>query len=215
MAVVPPVEVAVRASVHMRRKRNDRDAAFRVPLLYAFRKAAEERDSQKRDDEVVGGEKVVSARGGARAHSLRERELKQDLQLDLESLISTVDLGSAMDLTGLPRVEKSVLNYGLYDIAHLTSEDLAVEDISTNLHAAILQHEPRLISETLSVRRAEGGDIAVGNSNGGFDVITQRVRIDISAEMMCTPLDVPVDFVAEIEVGSGKVQIGGRGRDGL
>jgi type VI secretion system protein ImpF len=37
--------------------------------------------------------------------------------------------------------------------------------------------------------------------------VNQRIRLVVSAEMACKPLDVPIEFVAEIDVGSGKVQL--------
>ena len=41
----------------------------------------------------------------------------------------------------------------------------------------------------------------------GCDDVDQRIRFTVSAEMACKPLDVPIEFVAEVDVGSGKVRL--------
>ena len=37
--------------------------------------------------------------------------------------------------------------------------------------------------------------------------MTQRIRFTVTAEMSCKPLDIPIEFVAEVDIGSGKVQL--------
>ena len=34
-----------------------------------------------------------------------------------------------------------------------------------------------------------------------------RVSFSVTAEMACSPLDLPMEFVAEVDVGSGKIQL--------
>jgi type VI secretion system protein ImpF len=162
--------------------------------MFAFRDAFSEGDAKKRLDERVGGERVLSERGSLRRRGGDEALLKENLALDLMSLVNTIDLGSSIDLGGFDYVGRSILNYGLSDIAHLTSEEADVSDIGRNLTAALAAHEPRLIRETLAVERLDG-----------FDEVNQRIRFNVTAEMSCRPFDVPIEFVAEVDVGSGKV----------
>lgn len=162
--------------------------------MFAFRDAFSEGDAKKRLDERVGGERVLSERGSIRRRGGDEALLKENLAFDLMSLVNTIDLGSSIDLDGLDYVRRSVLNYGLDDITHLTSEEAGVSDVGRNLMAALTEHEPRLIRETLHVERQDG-----------FDEVNQRIRFNVTAEMSCRPFDVPIEFVAEVDVGSGKV----------
>ncbi|WP_161142271.1 GPW/gp25 family protein [Propylenella binzhouense] len=163
--------------------------------MYAFRDAFEAGDAGKRLDERVGGERVIPGRGTLK-RSFDEAALKRNLVLDLLALMNTIDLDSALDLTGLDFVRRSILNFGLRDIAHLTSEERGVDEIAETLSQALLLHEPRLDRASLHVER-----------QASFDEVNQRIRFNVSAEMSCKPLDIPIEFVAEIDVGSGKVQL--------
>jgi type VI secretion system protein ImpF len=178
------------------RKKNKGSEQFQIPLMHAFRSAFDAKDSKRKIDNRVGGEKVLSGRGSLKRRGASESILKRDLAIDLSSLVNTVDLGSTVDLTDFEFVSKSVLNFGLYDISHLTSEEMAVSEIATDLVNALIQHEPRLNKETLTVVRSEN-----------FDEATQKMRYDISAEIINKPLDIPLEFVAEVDVASGKIQL--------
>lgn len=179
----------------MRRKGGNSDR-FQTPVMFAFRDAFDARDARQRIEERVAGERVLAARGSLKRRGADEATLKRNLAVDLLSLVNTIDLGSSIELDEHEFVARSVLNYGLYDISHLTSEEVGVDMIARNLRAALLQHEPRLKRETLRVQRAEN-----------FDEVNQRIRFDVVAEMACKPVDVPIEFVAEIDMGSGKVQL--------
>jgi type VI secretion system protein ImpF len=169
---------------------------FQIPLMFAFRDAFEEGDAKKRIEERVGGERVISGRGSLKRRGADETLLKRNLALDLLSLVNTIDLASAVDISDFDYVGRSVLNFGLSDVSRLTSQEIGVEEIAVNLKAALLSHEPRLRSDTLRVEKdVEGDDIE------------QRIRFTVSAEMACKPLDVPMEFAAEVEVGSGKVRL--------
>lgn len=164
--------------------------------MFAFRDAFDAGDAKKRLEERVGGERVLSGRGSLKRRGADEGALKRNLALDLMALVNTIDLGSAVELDDLDYVSRSVLNFGLYDVAHLTSEEMGVEEIARNLSAALLQYEPRLNAQTLSVERQTT-----------FDDVNQRIRFTVSAEMACKPLDVPIEFIAEVDVSGGKVQL--------
>ena len=90
---------------------------FQVPLMFAFRDAFSRGDASKRLDNRVAGERVISERGSLRRRGAEEALVKENFSLDLLSLVNTVNLAAAVDLTGLDYVEKSVLNFGLADIA--------------------------------------------------------------------------------------------------
>jgi type VI secretion system protein ImpF len=171
----------------------DKKERLQIPLMFAFRDAFEQRDATKREDVRVDGERVVADRMLLRSRGTDEAKLKRDLAIDLGALVDTINLASATDIEGLSYVKKSVLNYGLDDLTHITVESNDVAEIGKQLKAAILHHEPRLSPDSLAVERAEDDDV------------NQRVRFRVRAELLSKPLDIPIEFVAEVDVGSGKI----------
>jgi type VI secretion system protein ImpF len=171
----------------------DKKDRLQIPLMYAFRDAFERRDATKRQDIRVEGERVVADRMLLRQRGTDEVRLKRDLAIDLSALVDCINLASTANLEGLDYVKKSVLNYGLDDLTHITVESNEVAEIGRQLKAAILHHEPRLSSETLTVERAEDDDV------------NQRVRFRVRADLLAKPLDIPYEFLAEVDVGAGKV----------
>ena len=164
--------------------------------MFAFRDAFSRGDAGKRLDTRVGGERVIAERGSLRRRGAEEALVKENFSLDLLSLVNTINLAAAVDLTGLDYVEKSVLNFGLADITHLTSEDAALSTVGDQLIAALVEHEPRLHRDAMRIERSDV-----------FDEVNQRIRFVVSGELACRPLDIPIEFVAEVDVGSGNVAL--------
>lgn len=163
-------------------------------VMSAFREAFDARDAKKRLRETIGGERVVPGRHSTQRRG-DEATLRRDLSIDLVSLLNATNFGSSVDLSGLDNVRRSILNFGLNDLARLTSADSRTELIGEDLREALIQFEPRLNPETLHIERdAEAGD-------------DHRLRFVVEAEMFCQPADVSVDFVAEVDVGSGKISL--------
>ena len=172
---------------------------LQVPLLYAFREAAEAKDSRKADIRYEeDGARVVSKRASMRQRGTNESMLKRNLNIDLEHLANTINLGSVIDLDDYPAIRRSVLNFGIDDLTHLTTDSSDLLMLGEALRAALIAHEPRLVPETLSVEQHSGD---VENA--------QRISFFTHAEMKCRPVDIPLEFVAEIDVGSGKVDLHG------
>ena len=178
------------------RDQDPKAPSFQVPLMLAFREAFREGDAAKRIEERVAGERLVSARGSLKRRGADEVLLKRDLAIDLLSLVNTIDLGSAVDLSDLDRVKRSILNYGLPDLSALTSLESGVENVGDYLKEALLAHEPRLRPESIHVEKT-----------GEVNDETHRVSFAVSAEMACSPLDLPTEFVAEVDMGSGNIRL--------
>ncbi|WP_102224484.1 type VI secretion system baseplate subunit TssE [Acidimangrovimonas sediminis] len=174
-----------------------RKKPLQVPLMYAFRDAFRARDARREIDERTADDaRVLNDRGALRRRGASEEQLKANLDIDLGHLANTVNLASATPLDDFDRVRKSVLNFGLNDLSHLTYEKLTGMDLAGDLRRALLDHEPRLIGATIHVVL-----------NEGYDETRQRVSLQVKAEMACRPVDVPLEFVAEIDVGSGEVSV--------
>lgn len=173
------------------------DGYFQISLMNVFRQAARERDAKKDDSTVTDGDgRVLSSRSVERREGASQASLRDHLARDLGSLLSTINLESSLPLDGLDHVRSSILNYGMQDLTRLTTEDVRTQRLSRDLRAALLAHEPRLIEGSLVVKLRKGSSDR-----------NQRIRFDIQAEMAARPVDVPLEFEAEIDTGAGKVAL--------
>lgn len=174
----------------------ERNGLFQVSLMNVFRQAARERDAKLNHAASDSDGRVLSSRSVERREGAAQSTLRDHLAIDLGNLMATVNLEASIPLTGLDYVRKSVLNYGIPDMSRLTVEDSRNQTLAADLRTALLAHEPRLIAETLrvSLRKPEADS-------------QQRMAFDITAEMAARPVDVPLEFVAEIDTGAGKVAL--------
>ena len=165
--------------------------------MQAFREAAKAKDSRKvADERDASGDRVIAGRRNMARRATNEQALRRELSEDLATLLNTVNLGSTLDISDMHYVSKSILNFGLADISSLTVDEMAVADVSAELCEVLKTYEPRLVPETIAVERA-----------GGIDAVEMKVRFIIRAEMRASPVDVPVEFVADIEIETAKMQI--------
>ncbi len=174
------------------------DGYFQISLMNVFRQAARERDAKKVDTTVEDGEgRVLSSRSIERREGASQGTLREHLAVDLASLMGTINMESVEEMEGLDYVQKSILNYGMTDLTRYSDDDSRKHRLAGDLKRTLLAHEPRLVAETLVVKLRSGGT----NSK------TQHIAFDITAEMSAKPVDVPMEFVAEIDTGAGKVAL--------
>jgi len=163
--------------------------------MHAFRSAHEKKDAKRQMDlRTAAGDRVIAPRRVAPRTTITEPHLRREVARDLEALVNAVALGSTEDLTGFEAVQKSVLNYGLPDIIHRSIEEASVEHISAEIAAALVAHEPRLVPGTVGVARDQR-----------VDAVAFKLRFVVHAELMCHPVNVPVEFVADVETDSGAI----------
>lgn len=177
--------------------RSQKLQALRMPLLQAFRDHAQSGDSRARRDDARNDPAVTAVKPGVS----NEAMLRESLDLDLGHLLNTVNLGSVLDLSAHPRVARSNLNFGMNDLVHLTTDQAHVGHLSEALHDVLLAHEPRLDRQSLKISRQDE-----------VDELNQRVSFTVQADLLCHPVDIPLEFVAEMDVGSGKVDLRNLGR---
>lgn len=169
---------------------------FQVSLMNVFRQAAIEHDATKEAAAAGDEGRVLSARTIERREGASQSKLREHLAQDLSNLMGTIHLEAAAELDGLDWVKQSILNYGMQDMNRHTTDNFKDKKVMAGLRAALLAHEPRLIPESLTVKvREQEADKE------------QRVAYDIQAEMTARPVDVPLEFVAEIDPGGGKVAL--------
>jgi len=168
------------------------------PLMYAFRSAHEARDAKtKLDLRDEAGERVIAGRRMAARTAITEPTLRREVARDLDSLMNTIALESSEDLEPFDHVRASVLNLGLPDITHRSIDEVSVEGVSDEIRSALIRHEPRLIPASIRVVK-----------DSEINEAELKVRFVVRADLVCEPLNVPVEFVADLELDSGNISIG-------
>jgi type VI secretion system protein ImpF len=167
------------------------------PLMHAFRSAHASRDAKKKLDlRDEAGERVLAGRRANPRVAITESTLRREVARDLESLMNTIAMESSEDLHPFDAVRKSILNFGFPDVVHRTIDELSVNDISGEIASVLSRYEPRLLTSSIRVSR----DQAVS-------VDDLKIRYVVSADLYCEPLNVPVEFIADVEIDSGKIVI--------
>ncbi|TBW36653.1 type VI secretion system baseplate subunit TssE [Siculibacillus lacustris] len=162
--------------------------------MYAFRAAHAAKDATKKLDLRDRGERVIAGRRASAGSLVTEAVLRREVARDLEALLNTINLNSTQRLDDVPHVADSILNFGIPDIVHRSIDEKGVDDIVAELEAAFRRFEPRLAGHTVKVRR---------DRTVGIDEL--KVRFYVAAEITMSPENVPVEFVADVEVDSGKI----------
>ena len=167
------------------------------PLMFAFRTAHEKHDAKKAlDIRTADGERVIAARRAPSRAPISESGLRREVSGDLGDLFNTTNLDAACSLEEAPEVARSVLNFGFPDLSDRTIDENRVVEISQEIGVALKTFEPRLVTETLAVGRQPF-----------IDAEGLRIKFTVKADLRSEPLDVPVEFVAEVELDSGKIRV--------
>ena len=174
--------------------RNDRLAP---PLMYAFRAAHEMRDAKTPVDlRDAGGDRVIAARRVTGRTPISESGLRREVMNDVLNVFNTTNLDSALDLSEATAARASILNYGFPDLSSRTIDENGLRELAHEIETALSTFEPRLAKDTIKATRdmtARGEDL--------------KLRFLVKADLMARPVDVPVEFIAEIELDSGKIKI--------
>ncbi len=176
--------------------RGDPKDRRQVSLMHVFRSARAQRDASKDEANYQDGAREVTSRSQERRIGTDEATLRQHLTADLANLMNTINLDAVVDLDDTPYVAKSVINYGFGDMSEMSNSIHAGQQIAQLIRDTLIEHEPRLIADTIEIQL-----------NRDEQETTQRLSFDVSAEMVATPVDVPLDFVAEVDMGAGKIQM--------
>lgn len=167
-----------------------------VSLMHVFRSAAERGDSQDGKANYRDGDREITTRSKERREGTTEESLRRHLSNDLASLMNTISLDAVEDLSDYPYIQKSIVNFGFGDLSSLSDKGYAASEMSRFIRDTLIRHEPRLIPSTIEI-----------NVNKDAQSVTQRLTFDIAADMVASPVDVPLDFVAEVDMGAGKIQM--------
>ena len=166
------------------------------PLMHVFRAAHEAKDAKRRlDVRNEAGERMIAGRRLRARQVITESVLRREVSLDLEALLNTIALESVIDMTDVAYAKKSILNFGIPDIADRTIDETAVGNIPEEIRTAIIQYEPRLAAASLHVER-----------DMSLDPAELKVRFIVRADLTCDPVHVLVEFVADV-IDTGKILV--------
>jgi type VI secretion system protein ImpF len=175
---------------------SDRKSRLSPPLMHVFRTAHEAKDAKLIiDQRNEAGERVMASRRLGARQVITESMLRREVSRDLDALLNTVALEATVDMDNAPLVRKSILNFGLPDIAIRTIDENGLDEIPGEIRTAIVNYEPRIAPDTLRIERDKE-----------LDPVELKIRFVIRGELVCHPVHVPVEFVADI-VEAGKIVV--------
>ncbi len=165
-----------------------------ISVMEVFRSSHEAHDFRKTD--VSMNEQEGTTRARQRREGISETQLRLHLEADLNALLNTIRLGAAIPLDDVPHVQRSILNYGFRDLSSVSASELNTPQVVNSIRQSLIDHEPRLVKDSIEVEiQDRQGDTA------------QRLSIRVTAELIGDPVDIPVNFDAEVDLGAGKLNM--------
>ncbi|QPH54087.1 type VI secretion system baseplate subunit TssE [Pontivivens ytuae] len=126
--------------------------------------------------------------------------LRAIVQRDLSWLLNTSNFEASQDLEGHPYSARSVLNYGIPDIAGTVGTVDRATQLRNAIRHAIETFEPRILPQTLEVvmRQEKSGTGAV-------------ISFDIRGELWAEPVPVALYLRTALDVTTGEVKVSQQG----
>jgi type VI secretion system protein ImpF len=128
---------------------------------------------------------------------LSMRQLRESVLRDLAWLLNAGRLDSVQDLDDYPFVEHSVLNYGIPDMAGLTSSGVDVGVIERAVRQAIWDFEPRILRQTVRVHARVDPARMAHNS----------LTFDIEGDLWAQPVPLRIYLKTELDLDLGEVRV--------
>lgn len=128
---------------------------------------------------------------------LSMRRLRESVLRDLGWLLNASRLDTLQDLSEYPFVARSVLNYGIPDIAGLTASGLDVASLARAVREAILDYEPRILRHTLKVTARTLPEQMSHNA----------LSFDIEGELWAQPVPLRIYLKTELDLEIGEVKV--------
>ena len=165
--------------------------------MFAFRAAFSAKDAKKDiDQRSEDGERVIANRRASLRSIITEQALRREVEIDLENLLNATNMASGTDMTGVERARISIINFGLPDVANRTIDEARANDIEGEIREALIHYEPRLDESTIQVIR----DRKVRTEE-------LKVRFIVRADLYCDPVNIPVEFVADVQLDTSKITV--------
>jgi type VI secretion system protein ImpF len=117
---------------------------------------------------------------------------------DLEWLLNAGCRPFDDELHEYPLVARSVVNYGMPDLAGLTASGLTRGRVEKMVDEAIKTFEPRIVASSLSVRAVQGEGETEGGAHVGFE---------IAGELCPLPMPEALFVRTELDLETGRCEV--------
>jgi type VI secretion system protein ImpF len=128
---------------------------------------------------------------------LSPSRLRECVRRDLAWLFNTTHLESIQSLEDYPAVARSVINFGMPDMAGRTVSGVNSVLLEQAIRRAILDFEPRLVAQTLRVR------LAVTDKQMNHNAMA----FDIEAELWAQPLPLRLFLRTAVDLEDGTIEV--------
>ncbi len=123
--------------------------------------------------------------------------LRSSVLRDLAWLLNTSNLSQSEDLTQYPEVARSVVNYGIPELAGACVSKFDLERLEAHIHQAVLDFEPRILAD--SVRVVAKLDDTEYSHNA--------LRFEIHGDLWNQPLPLKLYVSTLLDLESGNVVV--------
>jgi len=130
-------------------------------------------------------------------HVISPSRLRECVRRDLTWLLNTTNLAALEDLSEHPHVARSVVNYGMPDLAGHVASSVDIRAMERLLCNVIWDFEPRLIKSSVKVKLVLDDRKMDPNA----------MWFDIEAELWAQPLPLRLFLRTEIDLENGGVKV--------
>jgi type VI secretion system protein ImpF len=131
------------------------------------------------------------------ARVLTPSRLRDCVRRDLAWLFNTTHLEAMQSLSDYPAVARSVVNFGMPDMAGRTISGVNTSVLDQAIRRAVLDFEPRLVAKTLRVR------LTVDDKQMNHNAMS----FDIEAELWAQPLPLRLFLRTAIDLEGGTIDV--------
>jgi type VI secretion system protein ImpF len=131
------------------------------------------------------------------ARVLSPSRLRDCVRRDLAWLLNTTHLRAMQNLDEHPQVARSVLNYGMPDLAGRTTSGVDTTVLEQAIRKVILDFEPRLVAKTLRVK------LFVDEKQMNHNAMS----FDIEAELWAQPLPLRLFLRTAVDLENGSIDV--------
>jgi len=127
------------------------------------------------------------------------RSRLRDLVLrDLAWLFNATAPSTGIDFARAPQARKSVINFGLPALSGQTASTIDAQLLQTRVRQAILDHEPRILADTLVVE-AIANEAQLDHHN--------QIGLRISGQLWAQPVPLELLLHTDIDLETGRVAV--------
>jgi len=128
---------------------------------------------------------------------ISENSLRECVIRDLGWLLNTAHMSASEDLDDYDQVQKSVLNYGIPDLAGGLVSSMDARTLEQGIREAILRYEPRILADSLKIH------VELDKSASNRGALSFRIEADLWAQ----PIPLNMYLRTQVDLGTGNFDI--------